>query len=159
MLKQMRSAQWPAMVLILIALLVGIIPFPFLGNLFIPWILTFIFLWQCDNDYHFNPIFIFVVALLFDFFTGGLLGLSPLLFLIFGRVVYNNRFILRGQTFYIKWMSFSVLSIILFVAEYVISSLAAMSLVSAVPYLISLILLLLTYPIFYKLSGMMEDYE
>ncbi len=151
--------HFKSMILILFALLFSVMSFPFLGTIFIPWFLTFIFLWQCDNDYDFNPIFIFFVSLIFDFFTGGLLGISSLLFLIFARLVYNNRYILRGQTFYIKWASFSIWSLVLFISQYIISSLAILNFAYAVPFLISFILLALTYPMFYKLSQWIEQYD
>lgn len=159
MFKDLHHYNLPAMFIVLVALFIGVIPFPFLGNIFVPWFLTFIVLWQVDNDYKFNPIFIFFTALVFDFLTGGLLGMSPLVLLILSRVVYNNRFILRGQTFNIKWMSFSVLVLVAFVIEYIISSMAIMRLVNAVPFALNFILLALTYPIFYKLFRLTESYE
>lgn len=159
MIVQHIQAHFQAIVLTSLALLVSIIPLPFLGNIFIAWFLTFIFMWQCDNDYRFNPVFIAVISLIFDFFTGGLLGLSSLLFLIFARLVYNNRFILRGQTFYIKWASFAVWVFTLFIVKYILSSLIMWSFADLIPTLISFVLLALTYPMFYKLSQWIESYN
>jgi len=150
---------FPVRVIILIALLLGIIPLPFLGNIFIPWFITFIFLWQCDNDYHFNPIFIFIVSILFDFFSGGLLGLNALLFLLFSRLVYNNRFILRGQSFYIKWLAFGLWMLAIYLLNYIIVSLSTLSFAEIMPLLAKFLILTTTYPLMFKLFNLTERYK
>jgi len=135
----------------LLALIVGVIKIPvLLDSAFVPWFLPVLFIWQCENDYHFNPIFIFLVTLLYDIFTGGILGISSLLFLIALRMVYNNRFILRGQSFPIKWASFSIWALVLYIVYYLSYCLFSSAFLNPLPFVINIIFLAITYPLFNK---------
>jgi len=141
----------------LLTLILSIIPFPFFGTLFIPWFWAFLYLWQSDNNYDFTPVFIFMLALIFDFFSGGIVGLSPLLFLIFSRLVFNKRFILRGQTFVIKWLLFIGLTAFLFLIQYLLVSLFALKFVDVSDFVLVFIFLSLLYPLFYKIYQWVND--
>lgn len=159
MFKQIQYANFPLIVLTVLALLVSLIPLPFLGNIYIPWMVAFIFLEQCDNDYYFTPIFICLISLVFDFFTGGLLGMTSVLMLIMARLVYNHRFILRGQILQIKWIFFSIWVFVFTLLSYLIISLASRNFISVVPSIISFLILSLTYPMFYRITLLVDQYE
>ncbi|MCT4574633.1 MAG: hypothetical protein N4A43_00050 [Alphaproteobacteria bacterium] len=159
MLRNISYSSLQYMAISILFLIVSIIPFPFVANIFIPWFIPCFFVWQCKNDYHFPPVFIFFVSLIFDFFSGGLLGSSSLIILFFSRLIYNNRYILRGQTFFIKWITFCIWLLIIYIVDYALVSLIAMKLVEGLTHIMGFILLSLTYPMFYKVFQWIEDHE
>jgi cell shape-determining protein MreD len=159
MIIKILFSNFSFIVLSIITLLFSLMPLNIFGTIFIPWFIPVIFIWECNNDYKFNPLFIAFIALIFDFLTGNLLGLNSLILVVLGKIIYSNRYILRGQTFVIQWISFSICLLILFIVEYLLSSIAKVNFIDVVPFIFNLIIIAVTYPVFYKIFDWIDKYE
>ncbi len=88
---------------------VMVFPAPFSAVMTVPFLFITIFYWAIFRPTLLSPFLIFVLGLLFDSMTGGILGYSSVVFVLVRWGLLDQRAFLASQPFLMLWFVFTVL--------------------------------------------------
>lgn len=120
--------------------------------------LIFLFYWACYWPRLMHPLFLFVIGLLEDALSGGVIGVRSLLYLIIYSLVLSQRRLILKEPFPVVWIVFAVSS-----AIYVFASQLAFRLFEGTFYFSSAPLLqwmvtVAAYPLLHQLCLSLQTY-
>jgi rod shape-determining protein MreD len=143
----LRAAMPSATALFLALLGVSAWPLPHLGPVMPPLAFIALFYWAAHRPDLFPPIVAFFLGLLNDFINGGPLGLSALLFTVAHQIIWRQRGLFAGHSFFILWLGFALAAALLMLAQWVLMGLLTWQPAPPVPILVQTILAILLFPL------------
>lgn len=142
-----RSAT-PALSALFMTLLgVSAWPIPYLGQVMPPLAFISLFYWSAHRPDLFPPSVAFFVGLLNDIVSGGILGLSALLFTLANRFIWQHRGLFAGHSFFLLWAGFSLSTGIFFVVQWSLLSLFNFQIQPFFPALVQAVLAIILFPL------------
>lgn len=130
-------------------ILLNLVKFPLLGadGGKLSFLLIGIYFWTIYRPSMLPYTWIFVMGLLLDFLSGGLVGLYALCFMVVAIIVRGQRRFLLGQSWSVVWAGYCVAATLVLCTQYLIYSLDAMTILPPVALGFNLLISYLLYPL------------
>jgi len=109
---------------------IAVVPIPMVASLDLPLVLMAIYYWAIHRPTLMPPALVFLIGVLFDLLSAGLLGLNALIFTLANMLIANQRSFLLAQPFIVQWVGFALISAGALILNWFISALASWSWIS-----------------------------
>jgi rod shape-determining protein MreD len=126
----LRSALPLASTLILTLLSVCAWPVPYLGYVMPPLAFIAVYYWSVHRPDLFSPAFAFYVGMLNDLISNNPIGLSALLFTIAHEVIWRQRSLFAGHSFFMLWGGFALAATLFMFAQWILMGLLNWQMIS-----------------------------
>ncbi|MFA5040858.1 MAG: rod shape-determining protein MreD [Bdellovibrionales bacterium] len=141
-------ASVPSLSTLLMTLLdVSAGPIPHLEMVLPPLGFMSLFYWSAHRPDLFPPAVAFSVGLLSDIINGGPLGLSALLFTAAHQIIWRQRSLFAGHSFYMLWSGFSLVVLIFIFTQWALRGLLEWHLARVLPVLMQAVLAIILFPL------------
>lgn len=107
-----------------------------------------VFYWSIHRPYLMSAPLVFILGVLFDFLSGGPLGLSSLLLLLIHGIAMSQRRVFVGKAFLLTWFGYIVVAFSIAVLSWIIACLYFLSFVPLMPVIAQFLISLLIFPLF-----------
>tara|TARA_X000000368_G_scaffold404240_1_gene380056 strand:- start:343 stop:840 length:498 start_codon:yes stop_codon:yes gene_type:complete len=128
-------------------------PIYFFNNELVRPLMTFttVFCWISSDETKFRPIWLLFFGLFYDILKDGIIGLTPIFFLILNHLQTRRSTILFADTMKENWLKFIVIVFFYFVSSYLINIFMESSSYNLYKNFVSFILTIILFPFFYSM--------
>lgn len=120
--------------------------------------LIFLFYWACYWPRLMHPIFVFVIGLLEDCMSGGVIGIRSLLYLIIYSLVLSQRRLILKEPFPVVWIVFAVSSAFYVAASQLFFRLFEETFYFSSAPLLQWMITVAAYPLIHQICLMLQTY-
>ncbi|MBT3931054.1 MAG: rod shape-determining protein MreD [Rhodospirillaceae bacterium] len=105
------------------------IPLPGVGLIAPAIALMAVYYWSIQRPELLPPVAVFIIGFVQDALSGGVLGLSPFVFLLVHALVVSQRRFFLGKSFLLTWWGFSLVAVGAELVLWILASLVAVQLI------------------------------
>ena len=143
----MRAALPLILTLFMTLLEIGAWPLPYSGSVRPALGFIALFYWSAHRPDLFTPAMAFAVGLLSDLINGGPTGLSALLFTAAHQIIWRQRGVFAGHSFFMLWLGFVLAVVPLALLQWAGMGLLNWRVAPLLPVLVETILTILLFPL------------
>jgi rod shape-determining protein MreD len=143
----LRAALPSILTLLMTLLEIGARPLPYGGPVRPALGFIALFYWSAHRPDLFPPVVAFAAGVLSDLVNGGPVGVSALLFTMAQQIIWRQRGLFTGQSFYMLWFGFVLALVPMVLAQWVLMGLLNWQVAPLLPVLVQMSLTLVLFPL------------
>jgi rod shape-determining protein MreD len=143
----LRAATPSASALFMALIGISAWPVPYLGSVMPPLAFIALFYWSAHRPDLFSPSIAFSIGLLNDLINSTPLGLSAFLFTVAHQIIWRQRGIFAGHSFFMLWAGFALAASAMMLAQWILLGVVNWQITPFLPALTQTVLAIIIFPL------------